>query len=110
VRGLDLRGRVVHLQEGSGKLVCHDVEDVGLLGWRDISRRIRGKARGLLLSRGQRYRVQIWCHGGFSSAESLRSCSYRRIALFYPVSSLDRRGVVGKGKGKFLVRRQTRWK
>jgi hypothetical protein len=28
--------------------------------------------------------------------------SYGRVALFYPVSSLDRRGVVGKGKGKFL--------
>jgi hypothetical protein len=74
VRGLDLRGRVVHLQERSGKLVCHDVEDVGLLGCRDISRSFRHKARDMFLSRGQRHRIQIGCHGGFSSAESLRPC------------------------------------
>ncbi len=106
MRGLDLRGRIVHLQERGGKLVCHDVQDIGLLGCREKWRRIRRKARDRFLSRGQRNRVQIGCHGGFSSAESLRSCSYRGIALFYPVSALDGRGVVGKGKGKFLVRRR----
>ena len=75
VGGLDLGGRVMHLEEGRSQLVCHDVEDIWLVCLLRDGRVLfhAGHAWCCVLSRRQRDRVQIRGHFGSTNGKGKRN-------------------------------------
>lgn len=77
MRGLNLGGGVVHLQEWGGQLVGHDVEDVWLGGRGGRGRGGwcgGGGGGGFGWVGGGGDGVEIWCHGGGLQGECCGGC------------------------------------